>query len=224
MELVIFDCDGVLIDSEIVADRVVLDYCRGQFPEIDFSHWSQQMTGIQISDILKLMEDHHTIRFPADADEAILQSLNRVLVEEVEAIDGVADALAQIGQPKAVASNSHSIYVRQLLTSTQLIHHFGDSIFGADLVEHPKPRPDLYLLAASTLSVKPQHCIVIEDSVPGVTAASSAGMNVIGFTGGSHSGAENNAKLRAAGASEVMDSMTQLAPMLTGIASGKIFK
>ena len=107
--------------------------------------------------------------------------------------------------------------MRHLLTRTQLLSHFGDSIFGADLVEHPKPQPDLYLLAAQTLSTKPQSCIVIEDSVPGVTAASSAGMTIIGFTGGSHSSSEYNARLRAAGAHEVINSMAQLPAMLKSL-------
>jgi HAD superfamily hydrolase (TIGR01509 family) len=210
LKLVIFDCDGVLIDSEILADRVVLEYCAEQFPALDFSAWQGRMTGTRTLDILSMMETEYTIRFADNADDIILQRLDERLTYEVQPISGVADALALITYKKAVVSNSYSQHVKRLLGQTDLLKQFDDSIFGADLVARPKPYPDLYLLAAKTMLVGPADCIVIEDSVPGVTAATAAGMKVIGFTGGSHSRPRYTDKLLETGASIVIESMAYL--------------
>ena len=91
MKVVIFDCDGVLIDSEILADRVVLEYCADCFPEIDFSPWQAHMTGIMTRDILNGMEKKLSIQFPANADQAILQRLDETLHEQIQPIAGIAN-------------------------------------------------------------------------------------------------------------------------------------
>jgi HAD superfamily hydrolase (TIGR01509 family) len=162
-----------------------------------------------------MMETEHTIRFAADADEIILQRLDGCLSREVQPIAGVAAALAGIAYHKAVVSNSYSRHVLRLLQQTGLLAYFSrDAIFGADRVERAKPHPDLYLLAAAAMSADPAACIVIEDSVPGVTAATAAGMTVIGFTGGSHSGAHHAEQLLQAGAGTAIGAMTDLPAML----------
>ena len=209
MKLIIFDCDGVLIDSEIIADQVVLAYCQEQFPALDFSAWAQRMNGVMIRDILHGMETDLGIRFADQATEVILQRMHERL-RDVQAVASVAEALPLLCQPKAVASNSTSGYVRQMLTRTGLIQHFGDAVFGADLVQRAKPAPDLYLLAAQTCAVTPTDCLVIEDSVTGITAAHSAGMTVIGFVAGQHSSWDRAAALRAAGARAVIDDLNAL--------------
>ena len=217
MKVVIFDCDGVLIDSEILADRVVLEYCADCFPEIDFSPWQAQMTGVMTRDIINSMEAKLAIQFPADADQAILQRLDETLHEQIQPIEGIAQALAAINKPKAVVSNSDSGHVRRMLIRTGIIEHFNEQIFGADQVERPKPHPDLYLHAAENLGVKPTDCIVIEDSVTGATAALSAAMSVIGFIGGGHATAVHGDRLRELGIEHVIDNMAQLPAKLASL-------
>lgn len=214
MKLVVFDCDGVLLDSEHLADLVVLDYCAGQFPAVDFSPWMERMTGLAIAAILRAMEKQHRLRFPADAEQRILTLLDRRLRDEVQPVAGVATALGEIDAPKAVASNSHGSYLHSLLGRAGLLDHFADRVYGADQVERGKPHPDIYLLAAARSGLTPGDCVAVEDSVPGVTAAVAAGLPTVGFIGGGHSGAFMADPLRRAGAVTVVEHMEQLPAVL----------
>jgi len=138
----------------------------------------------------------------------------RVVVEQaaVEAppVDGIAAALAVIPLRKACASNSFTSYVEAALNRTGLVRFFGERMFCADTVPNPKPAPDVYLAAARTMRVAPERCVVVEDSVTGVTAAAAAGMTVLGFIGGAHASEGQIDALKRAGASVVFDEMGQL--------------
>ena len=109
-----------------------------------------------------------------------------------------------------VASSSEPPRIRHSLTLAGILHHFDPHIFSATQVKRGKPAPDLFLLAATSMGAAPAHCLVIEDSVAGVTAARAAGMSVLGFTGGSHCLDGHADKLRRAGASEVFGSCPEL--------------
>ncbi len=101
-------------------------------------------------------------------------------------VPGIADALAAVPFTKVCASNSFSSYVDSVLERTGLVRFFGDRCFCADMVANPKPAPDVYLAASRALGVEPLRCLVVEDSVTGVTAAKAVGMTVLGFIGGGH--------------------------------------
>jgi len=125
-------------------------------------------------------------------------------------VAGIEAALAQVPLTKACASNSFRPYVESVLARTGLVKFFGDRLFCADAVPNPKPAPDVYLAAAQGLGLAPSACLVVEDSVTGVTAASAAGMTVLGFIGGGHASDAQIDALHAAGARHVFDDMLQL--------------
>jgi beta-phosphoglucomutase-like phosphatase (HAD superfamily) len=129
----------------------------------------------------------------------------------------VAEALADISLTKAVASNSSSKRVQAALSRTGLSPFFGARIYTADTVGRPKPHPAVYLAAAAGFGVAPGACIAIEDSVTGVIAAATAGMYVLGFTGGGHINTEQGMQLKAAGAHSIFENMAQLPALIQGL-------
>ena len=135
------------------------------------------------------------------------------------AVAGVAEALMQIGLPKACASNSHTARVREVLARTGLQPFFADRLWCADRVARPKPAPDVYLAAAAGFGVPCAACLVVEDSTAGVGAAVAAGMTVIGFTGASHAGAGHALALQGAGACCVIEAMAELPGAVARLAA-----
>jgi HAD superfamily hydrolase (TIGR01509 family) len=129
---------------------------------------------------------------------------------EAPAVPGIAEALAAVPFMKACASNSFSTYVDAVLKRTGLLRFFGERRFCADMVANPKPAPDVYLAAARAMRIDPLRCLVVEDSVTGVTAAKAAGMPVLGFIGGGHATEGQIGALERAGAQKVFDDMTRL--------------
>jgi HAD superfamily hydrolase (TIGR01509 family) len=128
----------------------------------------------------------------------------------------VEDLLAGLPVPRCVASNGRLDRVRQRLTVTRLLPFFDPHVFSASQVAYGKPAPDLFLFAAQRLGAAPEHCIVVEDSIPGVEAAVAAGMPVVGFCGGSHCPDGHADRLIAAGCSRVFARMPDLAAFLRG--------
>ncbi len=216
MDLVIFDCDGVLVDSEILALHVVERELARLLPGIDAAPLLHNTAGISTADILAMVEQRTGRTLPPGAVPAIITAINRALDEEVEPIPGARNAVEQIPTLKAVASNSDLASVRRSVVRAGLTDYFGDRLFSADMVARPKPAPDLYRYAAERLNVAPDRCLVIEDSVSGVRAARAAGMTVIGFTGASHTPADQEQRLREAGAAVVIDQMQGLAELVNG--------
>ncbi|MGP1393907.1 MAG: HAD family hydrolase [Inquilinaceae bacterium] len=212
MDLIIFDCDGVLVDSEVIAARVVADHLAALLPgSIDPDTLQARFAGMSDAAMFRALSDEHDVVFPDDFHDRIRKSTDRALADELNPIQGVADALAGLTLPMAVASNSRVARLRQSLKTTDLAHLFGDRLFGADLVDRPKPAPDIYLLAARTMGTAPSRCLVVEDSVPGVTAAVAAGMTVIGFLGAGHIRPGHDRRLQDAGAVTAIDHMNALA-------------
>ncbi|MGS0893683.1 HAD family hydrolase [Burkholderia stagnalis] len=207
--VLICDCDGVLIDSEAVAADVLVRELDARWPGVDTRPAVMPLLGLRIERVL------------AGASEAVGRTLSNddvvAIRGAVEAaavnapmVDGIDAALAAIALPKACASNSYRAYVDAALARTGLARFFGDRLFCADAVARPKPAPDVYLAAARTLGVAPARCLVVEDSVTGITAAAAAGMTVLGFIGGGHASAAQIDALRGIGARHVFDDMHEL--------------
>jgi HAD superfamily hydrolase (TIGR01509 family) len=132
------------------------------------------------------------------------ERLYREVGARMTEVEGAAKAVAALGRPKAVASSSTSEKLRIKLERAQLWHLFDPHVYGADHVTHAKPAPDLFLYAAQALHVRPENCLVIEDSVNGVRAALAAGMRAWGFTGGGHMDSLALNRLVAAGAERIV--------------------
>ncbi|WP_051672923.1 HAD family hydrolase [Caballeronia glathei] len=205
----ICDCDGVLIDSEAVAARVLVDDLAALWPGLDIEPVVMPLLGLRIEAVLASAAD--TLGRTLDAAQiGAIRRAVEVAAVEAPPVQGIAHALSAIAIRKACASNSFSPYVDTVLNRTGLVRFFGERRFCADMVENPKPAPDVYLAASRTLRVAPAHCLVVEDSVTGVTAARAAGMAVLGFIGGGHATEGQIDALRRAGASVVFDDMTKL--------------
>ncbi|SAL16690.1 HAD family hydrolase [Caballeronia terrestris] len=212
--LMICDCDGVLIDSEAVAARVLIEELHALWPGVDVEPVVMPLLGLRIEAVLGSTAETLNRTIDAAQIDSIRRAVEAAAVQ-APAVAGIAEALAAIPVRKACASNSFAPYVETVLKRTGLVRFFGERRFTADMVANPKPAPDVYLAAARTLRVSAEHCLVVEDSVTGVTAAKAAGMAVLGFIGGGHATEGQIEALRRVGASVVFDDMTRL-PALVG--------
>lgn len=211
MERLIFDCDGVLVDSEAIAEATLAERLSTWLPDVDIEARLGEALGLTTGAILERLAACSRHELPEDALRAIDREIERRLARELCAIDGVAEVIVRLGMSMAVVSNSHRGRVRDSLAKTGLDTLLGEvPIFCAEQVTDPKPDPGLYRLAAETLSSLPRDCLVVEDSVAGVTAARAAGMTVIGFTGASHVPPGQAERLLEAGAWRAMTSMREL--------------
>ena len=212
----IFDCDGVLVDSEAIAEATLIELLGEWLPDLHAESELRQALGMTTANILRHLEALSRHRLPTDATQRVDSIIEARLAEELQAMPGVAAAIGAIPLPKAVVSNSRRQRVVASLACTGLDVLLGEApIFSADEVELPKPDPALYHLAAERLGVEASECLVIEDSVAGVTAAHTAGMTVVGFVGASHIEAGQAARLEAAGAWRVIEHMHQLAELVS---------
>lgn len=207
--VLICDCDGVLIDSETIAADVLVRELEARWPGVAARSIVLPLLGLRTERVLDCASARAG-RALADSDiEAIRRSVEAAAVQ-APIVDGIDAALARIDQTIACASNSRRHYVDAALRRTGLKRFFGERLFCADGVARPKPAPDVYLAAAQALGVAPSQCLVVEDSATGVTAASAAGMTVLGFVGGGHASPRQVDALRAIGARRVFDDMREL--------------
>lgn len=208
--MIIFDCNGVLVDSEPIAAAVAAaEFARAGItvtPEIIVRYFF----GRRPADMYAAVEAATRRKLPADfASKLAAATLGR-FSEELRPMPHVAHALSWLRGPKCVASSSPIERIRASLEVTDLARFFEPNLFTASDVANGKPAPDLLLHAAGRMQARPAECIVVEDSPAGVTAAVTAGMQAIGFIGGSHSGSELGQQLLTAGASTIIADMRQL--------------
>ncbi|WP_423836857.1 HAD family hydrolase [Stutzerimonas stutzeri] len=210
IDLLISDCDGVIVDSEIISHRVLFEALSLHVPGERLHEALEGTFGLTVPSIIDLIEKRFDLTLPKTFDEDLRRQSEKVVADEVQAIPGVRDALLAIELPLAVASNSRLHNVESSLRRAGLTERVAGNIFCAEMVPSPKPAPDVYLLAAERMGVAPGHCLVVEDSPTGVLAARTAGMQVIGFTGASHIPAGHDVALRELGVSAVISDMRDL--------------
>jgi HAD superfamily hydrolase (TIGR01509 family) len=209
--LVIFDCDGVLVDSEPIINRAhahVLTTCGYPITE---QALVERFCGMSDPDMLDVIEREWGRALPASYAERVGLMIESGFDQSLAAIEGVAEMLDSLPLPVCVASSSSPDQIRHKLELTDLLRRFGENLFSAAMVARGKPAPDLFLYAAQRLSTPADRCLVVEDSPAGIDAAVAAGMTAIGFSGGSHCGPEHGARLRARGAALVIADMRELA-------------
>lgn len=212
--LLIFDCDGVLVDSEILSNRAGVELLNELGLSITLEDHIHRFVGKSAQDVEKVLESLLGCPLPEDYGAQKIQRTADLFDAELQAIPGIRQALEQLSGPRCVASGSHRSRIDQSLRLTGLSGFF-EHIFSIEQVQKGKPAPDLFLLAARTLGHAPEQCLVIEDSVSGVQAACAAGMRVLGFTGGSHCAPDHGQQLLEAGAQRVFQDMADL-PELIG--------
>lgn len=218
VEVVICDCDGVIVDSEILAEQVLVDLLGAYAPVGEVAALARDSFGLSSSSILKAAERRFGIALPASVYAEVRARTDAAIEASVQPIPGVRAALEAIDLPLAVVSNSLDRIVRSSVRRAGLEDLVAGRIFSADMVASPKPAPDLYLLAAAEMGVPPARCLAIEDSSAGVTAALAAGMRAIGFTGASHVPSAHAEHLVRLGVAAVVGSMSDLPPAVRRIA------
>lgn len=217
-KLIIFDCEGVLVDSEPISSRVVLEQLENHGCHLSEEESRERFTGLSMQTLQDIVTKDLGIPLPDNFEAKVQKETFSAFDRELQPVDGIADALLRLGCKKCVASNGSPEKIEHSLGLTNLSKIFGkESIFSANMVERSKPHPDLFLHAAKKMGVEPQDCIVVEDSVAGVKAGRRAGMVVLGFIGGSHAKDPNYRKmLEDAGADIIFDDMKMLPRLIGG--------
>ena len=212
--LLIFDCDGVLVDSEVAALEELSLILAEHGRPMDVAACRDAFLGKHNDDIVRGIEAIVGRALPGQGAEMRRRMLAR-LERELAAVPGTAEVLATLDGPRCVASSSDPERIRMTLRWAELDRFFGDHIYSGLEVAHGKPAPDLFLHAAKSMGFAPAECVVVEDSVAGVVAGVAAGMRVIGFTGGAHTYQGHADRLAAAGAGSIITEMRALPEALS---------
>ena len=208
--LVIFDCDGVLIDSEIVVARLEAEAMTGLGLPISVETVCARFAGTTTKEVWETVERELGRPLPAGFLEAHLAHVRDVFARELKPVPGAHAMVEALDLPCCVASSTRLPALIDNLATCGLAHLFDGRIYSASQVKRAKPAPDVFLFAASQMGADPADCLVIEDSVAGVTAARRAGMNVVGFVGAGHVTVGLADRLRAAGAAEIFATHTDV--------------
>ncbi|MET8868783.1 HAD family hydrolase [Nonomuraea sp. NPDC004580] len=179
VELVIFDCDGVLVDSEPISVRVGLAALRRLGRDMTEDEYIELFVG-RTGDYW----EQYIGATPPGWRDRFIAEYRAAIDAELRVVEGITDVLERLTIPFCVASNGRHRTIRHNLRLTGLAHHFDGRVFSAEDVAEGKPAPDLFLHAAATMGAEPEACVVVEDSPVGVTAAVSAGMRCLAFAGG----------------------------------------
>ena len=207
----IFDCDGVLVDSEPLSMRIDVEILAENGVVMSEAEAHSRFVGRTFAAMIDEVAREYGVSFPADVSAQKDLRLLQLYQKELKAVDGVAEALEALGaQHFSVASNSPCERVEASLRIARLTRFFGNRITTFEHVARGKPEPDVFIEAARRAGYAPADCIVVEDSVTGVTAAHRAGCFVLGFTGTHPHPAEQAAKLLAAGAATTFGEMRRL--------------
>ena len=219
-ELIIFDCDGVLVDSEIIAARVEAELLTQAGYEISPEELAELYAGLTFKDTLLKIEEQAAIPFKASLIDQADEIIDRRLKNEARALEGAHEAVAAVTSKRCICSNSRPERLEISLEKTRLLPFFAGRVFSAcgTPAMKPKPAPDVFLYAAKTLAGDPANTFVIEDSVHGVSGAKAAGMRVIGFTGASHSYPGHADALTEAGAETVIRRWADFRGVVTALS------
>ncbi|MGB6731490.1 MAG: HAD family phosphatase [Xanthobacteraceae bacterium] len=208
--MVIFDCNGVLVDSEPIAAAVLSEALGRIGVTLSAPGAMRRFHGRRPADVFAAIQSATGKKLPPDFAAFVATQTLRRLRNELRPIAHAAHALTWIRGPKAVASSSPPERIRTSLEVTGLMRFFDLRCFSANAVRKGKPAPDLFLLAAARSEVEPSACIVVEDSAPGIAAAAAAGMKPIGFVGGSLTPGKLAGELLANGARTIVADMRAL--------------
>jgi HAD superfamily hydrolase (TIGR01509 family) len=216
IQLIVFDCDGVLIDSEVL----VCTFCSEELTRLGYPITPAEVVaryaGRPEREIIAHIEQQWARAVPPEYFSAMKRRIQHAFRHELRAVPYVDEVLRRVRIPMCVASSSNPEKLRMGLEATGLFSHFAregsatPAVISAAWVTHGKPAPDVFIYAAGWMRTPVENCLVLEDSVPGVRAARAAGMRVFGFTGGAHCDASHAARLLEAGAEQVLPDMRDL--------------
>ena len=219
-EVVIFDCDGVLVDSEVIALAVTRRRLREAGLQLSDEETRERFLGLRLDSVVRRIETELGAPLPKEFPDDLSREILATFASELKGVEGVRQAVGGLRARVCVASSSAPERLRFALRVTGYESLFAPNIFSAVEVAQGKPSPDLFLFAARAMGAAPKDCLVIEDSVAGVAAARAAGMRVFGFVGASHfSRLGEGADLTAAGAELIFDDMAGLPDIVAARAA-----
>lgn len=228
IKAIIFDCDGVLVDSEIVGLEETVKFMAGHGFTWSGADIIRLFTGMRQDKLVEGLHAEYTRilgRTPSDAEIGVIfQGLvdarrnNRHTMKAVPGTGEMVEAVLRLDFAMAVASSSKTEFLEDKLKRYDLWDCFAPHVYSADRVAHGKPEPDIFLYTAEQLNIAPEHCLVIEDSANGVAAGVAAGMPVWGFTGGGHCFGGHDKGLLAAGAVDVKANHAELVQAISALS------
>lgn len=212
-ELIIFDCDGVLLDNESIASQVEADMLGELGLDITREKVTELFSGTAAREMYRMLEQDFGLTVPPSFDDDFITRYRAQVERELTADLALLNFLDANPIPICIASNSSPSWVEHGLGCADLMPHFENVIFSAKMVAHGKPAPDVYLHAAQSMGTDPAHCLVIEDSTHGVTAGVAADMRTLGYIGGSHCADDHGQRLLSAGAHRTFGSFDELSAL-----------
>ena len=215
-ELVIFDCDGVLVDSEAITIEVESALLAEAGFAISADEIAERYVGLSYASMMSGLENQFGRPVPPGLSTRIQREVLAAFPDQLVEVSGIGAVLHRLDRPRCVASSSDLDRIELSLRLTGLDQHFDPgSLFSAQMVERGKPAPDLFLHAAAALGVEPAACVVVEDSPYGVSAALAAGMEVVGLVAGGHARPSLRDRLAAAGANRIADRAADLVDLIS---------
>lgn len=211
---ILFDNDGTLVDTEIIAVRGTLRLLEQYGFEMSEREYSQRFPGLLERDILAILMRDYGVQVPDDYLARLKAEHRQAFQHELRAIPGMTSLFRQLRLPKSIVSNASTAHVEHCLRKVRLHSALDGLIFSAEQVTQPKPKPDVYLLALEKLQLQPHEAVVVEDSPVGVSAARQAGIRVLGFLGAAHIHDGHDQQLLDAGAHVVVPDARALRQVL----------
>jgi HAD superfamily hydrolase (TIGR01509 family) len=216
---VIFDCDGVLIDSEKISMAVDMALLAQNGIYLTEAEMYLRFVGPTFEDMVAELEREYKKTLPPDLSARKDVMMLELYRRDLKPVPGVIPMLRKLALPKSIGTNGPRDRALEALRITGLAPFFGERLTTYEDVKYPKPAPDVYQLAARRAGFKPSHCLVVEDSVTGATAALAAGCQVIGFTGVAHDPAAKAWELKELGVTHVIQDMGELLGAISPIAA-----
>lgn len=211
MKNIIFDCDGVVLDSMAIHTDIEAQAYQALGMTVQAADLVLRFSGVPQDEVSRTLSEETGISVPREFNEMLETRKEIEFMKRLKPIPGLADAIEELAHlPRGIASGSGMAALKSMLTHTGLYHKFAPHIYSSELVAKPKPHPDVFLHAAANMGCDPIHCLVIEDGPAGVIAAKAAGMRVFGFIGGSHCTPDHTRLLKEAGAEVIFRDMRML--------------
>lgn len=215
------DCDGALVVSDVIAQRVLLEMLSAAFPAID-SGAAQAVFDTQAAPQLSALEARFGIALGNDFRAALARNMEAALDRSAVPVTAVRNALGRVPLPASVVSNQSQASLAASVAHAGLAETFAGRLFSAADVSRPKPHPDLYLHAARELQVAPERCIALADNVAGLNASRAAGMTTIAFVGASRLPGGYAQVLRKLGVACIVERMEELPELVAGALRGTL--
>ncbi|MEO9517102.1 MAG: HAD family hydrolase [Paracoccaceae bacterium] len=218
--LLIFDCDGVLVDSELISLGLLIDYCAAHGLQLDLKMACACFLGKPVADAAREANRIHGASVP-DVDLVEFQrEITAQFEKHLRPVNGISDVLSKLTNPKCVASSSNMERIELSLRLTGLESYFDGRLFSTDMVARGKPNPDVFLHAAQEMGFETSSAIVIEDSPAGLQAAKAANMKTIAYAGGNHAAHANlKATLEVLSPDVLIDDMADLSGAIDALSS-----